>query len=75
MEKVFCEECQKEGLKSTVVSLGTFSTCMGWNPFYDEEGRYHAHDPNYRNERLNCSNGHVFIRPIKNTCWCGWEGK
>lgn len=71
---MICEECQKEGLKSTIrigVSSSTLAYCP---PFYDEEGRLHHHDPNINTINYSCSNGHNFSKSSKSRCWCE-EGK
>lgn len=58
MDKKFCPECQKEGRSSTIRCLGQSSTLMGYDPFYDEQGIYHIHDPNIITRAFKCSNEH-----------------
>jgi hypothetical protein len=53
-----CPECVASGLRSTVTGGGGSFTCMGWTPYYDEDGAYHSHDPNYRTTDWRCSLGH-----------------
>lgn len=55
-----CPECVKEGKRSTVSQGMSMTTCMGWAPFYDEDGNYHSHDPNRHETAYSCSNGHYF---------------
>jgi len=71
-----CPECEALGLKSTLIIDSIFSTCMGSSQFfYDEDGKYHAHDRNYKTRRQHCSLGHVTVVEIENKCWCGWSNK
>ena len=53
-----CKECKATGEKSTVIDAGTETTCAGWFPYFDEQGRRHSHDPNRHSTRYNCSQGH-----------------
>jgi len=41
-------------------------------PFYDEEGKYHDHDPNSSSTSYSCSNGHTWAESSRSSCWCGW---
>jgi hypothetical protein len=69
---VLCPECQAAGLKSTVTSDGGGVTLMAYQPFWDEQGRRHNHDPNATQTRYRCSNGHHWQTRVFKTCWCGW---
>jgi hypothetical protein len=71
---VICQECKKEGKKSRVYVGGGMTTLMGVSSFYDEEGRYHMHDPNTTTTDFSCSNGHRWTESRRNPCWCE-EGK
>jgi len=64
-ENVICPECKRAGMKSKVYIMGSTSTLMAVNPYYDEEGNYHSGDPNWRTTRYNCSNGHLFTRATR----------
>lgn len=70
-----CPTCVEQGLRSTVTEGPSLTTAMAYQPFYDEEGRYHVHDMNRQTTEYECSNGHAWsvtgIRP----CWCGWPEK
>lgn len=55
-----CPVCQFQGLKSIVYQGGCTATLLGWQPYYDEEGRYHSEDPNTTTCGYRCSNGHHF---------------
>ena len=70
---MICPECQKEGKKSKVYHQGYSATSMGYTPYYDENGKYHNHDPNATEAGYKCSNGHLWSEKIKKKCWCGWE--
>ena len=67
-----CSACEKEGKRSIVQQGGTFSTLMGVHQYYDEDGKYHCHDPNTHTTSFRCSNGHDFGESRNNECWCGW---
>lgn len=74
-----CAECEKAGLKSIVnVPNGSFSTCMMEHRFYDEDGRYHFHDPNRRTSEWSCSNGHRWVDVRWSRCpaqGCDWNAE
>ncbi len=53
-----CKTCVEQGLKSTVEVVSSVSTLMCEHQYYDEDGRYHLHDPNTTNTLYRCSNGH-----------------
>jgi hypothetical protein len=56
---MICQKCKAEGKKSRVnVPMGGFSTCMAWQNYYDEDGKYHHHDPNSHSSTYSCSEGH-----------------
>jgi hypothetical protein len=64
-----CEKCIQEQKESRVfVPSGGFSTCMGWQDYYDEKGRFHSHDPNTHTSEWSCSNGHIWIVSKKALC-------
>ena len=67
-----CPECVKEGKKSTVAVGMSMTTCMYFEPFYDEEGKYHNHDGNRTSTEMRCSNGHSWVHGSTGSCWCGW---
>ena len=70
-----CGECQAEGRKSKLYARGESSTCMGGTEaFWDEEGKFHVHNPNTRTKGYVCSWGHHFGETVKGSCWCGWKG-
>jgi len=53
-----CKECINEGKKSRI-SPGMSSTTLAYyQPYYDEDGKYHHHDANITTTEYSCSNGH-----------------
>lgn len=56
---MICSKCKEEGRTSRVYGGGGFKTLMGWQPYYDEKGVLHSHDPNKETMGYKCSNGHV----------------
>lgn len=55
-----CAFCASEGKKSRLhIGGGTRTLMGGGNPFYDEDGRMHVHEPNYSTYEFRCSNGHT----------------
>lgn len=53
-----CPECEREGKKSKVYVGMSTRTLMGWQPYYDEDGKFHNDDPNHTTTEYDCSNGH-----------------
>lgn len=54
-----CPVCVEQDTKSKLyVSLGGIVTDMLGIDYYDEDGNYHSHDPNWRTVEWDCSNGH-----------------
>nr|QBK92723.1 MAG: hypothetical protein LCPAC401_03610 [Pithovirus LCPAC401] len=71
-----CQKCVQEGLTSKVNSQGGGSTTfMGINYFYDEDGRYHYHDPNITTQLYYCDKQHSWKQtssmecPVKDCKW------
>lgn len=66
---MICPKCKELGLKSKVYGGNVgFSTCAGWQPYYDEEGIHHSHNPNSNTSSLYCSNGHRIVISSSNKC-------
>jgi hypothetical protein len=63
-----CPFCNVDGIKSRVNVGGSMSTAMGANGYYDEEGKYHYHDPNKRSTEYSCSQGHRWIESRSSPC-------
>lgn len=62
-----CEECIKEGKKSTVYKPQSgVTTLMGISPaYYDQDGVYHeAYNPNKTTYEWSCSQGHKWLEII-----------
>jgi hypothetical protein len=66
-DKMVCPWCVADGEKSSLTMYGGFVTAMGWQPYYDEDGNYHAHNPNGSGTNLQCSRGHHFY-PASKPC-------
>lgn len=75
---MICPECKKENVKSKVYSGGGSSTLLGWETYYDEDGYFHIHDPNWKTTGYTCSNGHRWAMRSKKECpnskICGYVG-
>jgi hypothetical protein len=72
--RIICPMCSAAGLRSTASEMGSMGTLLSFRSFYDEEGRYHSHNPNVRNITLTCSNHHTWVvKHHYGTCWCGWS--
>lgn len=57
---MICEQCKQDGKTSRVSRGLTYVTAMGYDQYYDENGKEHFHDPNKRTTSFACSNGHQF---------------
>ena len=64
--KMFCPQCQKEGLKSCVYEEGGTSTLVGFIAYYDEDGNYHKNDPNIHTLYYSCTQGHKWCIKKRN---------
>lgn len=63
-----CHECVAQGLKSTV-TIGVMTTTGMFSPsWYDEDGRFHRHDPNPLCTSYHCSNGHSWMKSVIPPC-------
>lgn len=60
--EMICEQCQEENRKSTIrFSSANDRPRLPADYFYDEEGRFHSHDPNDNDKTVfTCSNGHTW---------------
>jgi hypothetical protein len=68
---MICPFC--DGALSKVYPHGGTITAMYCPPYYDEEGRFHHHDVNWRNEEYSCSNGHQWVVGSQGQCpSCSW---
>ena len=49
-------------------------TAMAGQDYYDEDGRFHHHDPNSRTQQFTCSEGHAWVEVSTSGCEpCGTE--
>lgn len=63
-----CPICVEQGRKSRLYGgMGT-RTAMGWTAFYDEDGAFHSHDPNWGAYGYQCSNGHSLTLQELRSC-------
>lgn len=67
-----CPECEKQELRSKVFPGASTMTTLSNQPFYDEDGEYHDHDPNATIAYYSCSQGHHWAARQYHTCECGW---
>ena len=67
------DTCPHCGSAACVVRETT-STCLGFMPFIDDQGRRHEHNPNKVTELRTCSACNKPYRvKITQSCWCGWK--
>ena len=67
---MICPVCSKQEKKSTCYPRDISATHEKWLPFYDENGKYHSHDPNYYDTRYFCSLGHEWTVREIHKCPC-----
>ncbi len=58
VQRLFCAQCKKEGLTSTIQRGMSMTTLMGTHEYWDEDGSYHYSDPNYTTTEWSCSQDH-----------------
>ena len=46
-------ECEREDCR--IVSLGSYTTCLGWTPIYDKHGNLLNSDPNKITTEYKCT--------------------
>lgn len=71
-----CAKCVEAGMLSRVYPRGSTSTCMGYQPYYDEAGIYHSHNPNIYTGAWSCSRGHEWTHRSQSPCraeGCEWN--
>ena len=72
-----CPVCEREGKKSIVYPGGSSETCMGYIPYYDEEGNHHVHNTNKTIETFCCSEDHHWSVVSRRACLapsCSFQG-
>jgi hypothetical protein len=67
-----CPWCVAEGERSRLTPQGSARTLMGWSPYYDEDGKYHTHDPNNASPLYLCSRGHRWVAGYNPCRSCDW---
>lgn len=65
---VKCQTCQADGEQSFVRVGSSATTAMGTDVFYDEDGRFHCHDPNTTATEFWCSRGHSWTESRQHRC-------
>lgn len=71
-----CPECEAEGTYSVVYDGPRWVTAMCVERYWDEDGRYHLHNPNTVAVSYECSQGHRWTaKDPAGVCWCGWGGE
>jgi hypothetical protein len=65
---MICPKRKELGQKSTIVGGNMFSTAAYYQPYYDEDGKYHFHDGNNHTREYTCSKGHKIIVNLSNKC-------
>jgi hypothetical protein len=75
-----CPVCEKENQRSRVYPDGDQETCMGYIPYYDEDGHRHVHNRNIRVTSYHCSEGHQWYESTQRACpsfpdHCDFGGK
>lgn len=63
-----CPTCIEQDKRSQVYPGMTAVTCMGWTPYYDEDGQYHSHNPNWHTTGFRCSEGHTWQTSSQKPC-------
>jgi hypothetical protein len=67
-----CPICVSVGQTSKFYwDSGGYGTSMCGDSYYDEDGKYHNHDPNVEKRSCRCSRGHEFLVAVRHKCWCG----
>jgi len=66
-----CPRCVAGGKRSRVFSEGGSVTLMAWTPYWDEDGQYHNHDPNWHTYGYRCSEGDYWQDSILVPCPAG----
>ena len=62
-----CPNCISENKKSCVYEGMTTSTLLYFQPYYDEDGKYHYHDLNTSTTHYKCTNNHEWYENTKST--------
>ena len=66
---MICKQCKSDGKTSRVYDPGGgFSTLMCDERYYDEQGKWHRHDPNGMTKSYSCSNGHKWAETTYSNC-------
>lgn len=66
-----CPQCVESGERSCVYPRETTSTLRMHGRFYDEDGVFHHHDPNWTSTEFSCSHGHRWATRWRAACPAG----
>jgi len=70
---MICPQCAQEGERSKVWAGASMGTAIYCQPYYDEDGVYHRHDPNTTTISYHCSRGHTWTKRTGKGCPnCSW---
>jgi hypothetical protein len=65
---MICSDCRSTGNKSKVFRDHVTNGNEVVPEYFDEEGRYHCHNPNIKIIHYKCSNGHMLAEELKSNC-------
>jgi hypothetical protein len=64
-----CQHCEKLGLRSRLYIRGSVTLHVDQpEVYYDEDGVFHVHDPNWQVQSYRCSNDHQFSARRRQGC-------
>lgn len=69
--RIICNECAKAEQKSQVHLSPMPVYDMAYTAYFDENGYFHAHNPNGLGYTYECTNGHLW-RPVRECPNCDW---
>jgi len=75
-DRLFCPVCKAKGWTSVVREKGSSAVMGPVDKYYDEEGKYHYHDPSYIKQEYECDQRHKWEQiESASKCWCGWNAE
>lgn len=64
-----CPKCVEAGMPGVLHRApGGISTALGSGTYYDEDGHFHRHDPNWSMQDYWCEHGHGFAVSARSKC-------
>jgi len=68
---MICVLCRNENKKSRVYVMDVqYDSKEAQDRFFDEDGKWHVHDPNPTNTTYHCTNNHEWTEVKYAKCWC-----